>query len=788
MRALDKKLFRDIWRMRVHAAGVILVLACGLAMFVMAVGMRETLERTRAEYYARQRMADLSVSVVRAPNRLEAALAAAPGVQSVETRIAGYALLDLPQIEEPAAARIVSLPPGRRPRINDLVLARGRWPDPTRPQEVMVNEAFANALRLQLGDRIAATLHGRRQSLTVTGFANSPEFVFVTAPGEMFPQPGRFGVIWMGREGLARAYDLDGAFNDAVFRLSRGANAAETKRAIDALLRPFGSSGANGRDRMVSDRYLSEELRQLATMAAFLPAFFLIVAAFLVNIALGRVIATERSNIGLMKAFGYSNAAVAWHYAKSALIFALIGIALGAIAGVAFGRAIAALYRVYYHFPQLEFQASVATFMLAMTAGVGAAGLGAVASVLRSARLAPAAALAPPRPTTYSSTDGTLLGAMARGFDAKSRIILRRIVRFPRRAATTAFGISLAIALLVVSRTFPAVMEHILDVQFTAANRQDVTLSLIEPRTASVLHEIERLPGVIYAEPFGIESMRLSFRGRRVDEAVFGLAPGARLNRLIGSRDRALEPPAAGIFLARALAAKLGAHAGDVISVEQTRGRRVTAEVQVAGVVDPMVGSSGYMAIDDLARLVREPGRISGAYVRLDETQRSAFNRRIKEVPALAGASFLRLAERSMRESIDRSVGTMNLLYGLFAAVMAGGVAFSAARVTLAEQERDLATLRVLGFTRAEVSYVLVGELAVLALAAVPVGCLLGVGLGMWLMRLFETDMYAFPYVYNPGGFAYAVAFAIGCVLAAALVVRQSIDRLDMVGVLKARD
>jgi putative ABC transport system permease protein len=538
---------------------------------------------------------------------------------------------------------------------------------------------------------------------------------------------------------------------------------------------------------MISDRYLSEELRQLATMAAFLPAFFLIVAAFLVNIALGRMVATERSNIGLLKAFGYSDIAVAWHYAKSALLFAVIGILLGSIAGVAFGRSIAALYRIYYHFPQLDFRASVWTFLFAWVAGVAAAGVGAVSSVLRSARLAPAAALAPPRPAAYQNVDG-VLAAFTKKLDAKSRIIIRRIMRFPRRAATTAFGVALAIALLVVTGTFPAAMSYILHVHFAVANRQDVTLTLAEPREIGVLHAIERLPGVIYAEPFRVESVAFEYGARRVEEALFGLSPHARLNRLIGSSGQPLEPPASGVLLARALANKLGARAGDVVTVEQTGGRRAQARVRVAGVIDPMIGSSAYMELQDLQRLVREPGRINGAQVMLDPTRRVAFDQRLKATPALAGASFLRLAERAMRDSIDRSVGRMNVIYGIFAAVMAGGVAFSAARVTLAEQERDLATLRVLGFTRAEVSYVLVGELAALALLAVPAGCILGAVLGMWLMRLFETDMYAFPYVFNPPGYAYAVALALSCVLVAALVVRQSIDRLDMVGVLKARD
>lgn len=787
MTALDKKLLRDIWRLRLHALGVVLVLSCGLAVFVMAVGMRGSLERTRALYYAERGMADLAVSVVRAPENVMRRLIDLPGIAVAEDRISGLALLDLTQIDEPASARLVSLPRSGRPRVNDLAIARGRWPDSTRLDEVLVSEAFATALHLRIGDQLSAILHGRRQTLRVVGFANSPEFVFVSAPGELFPQPERFGVIWMGREAMERAYDLGGGFNEVVFRLGAGADVRRTSAAIDAVVRPYGSSGVYGRDRMLSDRFLTEELHQLATLAAFLPSFFLVVAAFLVNISLGRVIATERSNIGLLKAFGYTDGAVAWHYAKSALIFAVAGGLVGSVAGVWLGRGVAAIYRQYYHFPTLEFSASVVTFVGAWCAGLASAAAGALVSVWRAARLAPAEALAPPQPAAFSQVRGWL-ASLAERLDAKNRIILRRIVRFPRRAATTTIGVALAIALLVVARTFPAVMDRLLDVNFNIANRQDVTLSFIEPRESGILFAIERLPGVLYAEPFRADNVVLRHGQHETQEAILGIPGNAVLNRLVGSDRRVIPPPAAGIVLARALAEKLDARPGEEISVEETTGRRLVVNVRVAGVAEPMIGSSAYMEIGALQRLLREPNRISGAHLLLDSAQYHAFNRRLKETPMLAGASFLTLAERSMRQTYSEHVGIMIVIYSAFAAVMAGGVAFSAARVTFAEQQRDLATLRVLGFTRAEVSYVLVSELAVLALLAVPVGCAFGTLIGMWMMRIFETDMYAFPYIFNPPGYAFAVAFALACVLAAALVVRQEVDRLDMVGVLKARD
>lgn len=431
MRALDRKLWRDVWRLRVQALAIALVIGCGTAIFIMAVGMRATLERNRIAYYAEMRMADLAASAVRAPDRLVARLEAIPGVATVETRIAGYALLNLPGVSDALSARLVSLPRQGRPRVNDVVLAAGRMPDPARADEVLVNEAFAEANRIPLGARLPAVIYGRQQDLRVVGVANGPEFIYVAAPGETFPQPGRFGVIWMGREALARAYDLDGAFNDAVFRLARDADERSVIAAVDAVLRSYGGSGAYGRDRMISDRFITEELEQLGTMAAFLPTFFLVIAAFLVSVSQSRVVETERSNIGLLKAFGYPGWRIGLHYIQAALVFAGVGCLAGYGAGLALGHWMADTYRVYYRFPELPFDAGAGTVLAAVGAAMLAAAAGGAYAAFRAR---------PQRTRTHSLSGGTGSGIRrrpgARGCAAAQRP--RQCRRRPRRPAPRA--------------------------------------------------------------------------------------------------------------------------------------------------------------------------------------------------------------------------------------------------------------------------------------------------------------------------------------------------------------
>jgi putative ABC transport system permease protein len=784
---LDRKLVRDLGRMWLQVAAVGLVLGCGLALFVMATGMYGSLERARDAYYARARMADLAVAVVRAPERVASDLANVPGVASVEARVTGVGLLDLPGVSEPVSARLVSLPAGRAPRVNDLVLYSGRLPSAARDNEVLVNEAFAEANALAPGDRLTGLIYGRRRTLEIVGIAGSPEFVFAVAPGEILPEPRRFGVLWIGREALGRAFDLDGAFNDVVFRLARDADPRAVTAAVDAILARHGGRGAYGRDRMISAQFLEDELTSLRTMASILPPIFLVVAVFLVNVSLSRLVATERSNIGLLKAFGYRNDQVALHYAKFALAFAAVGAIVGAVVGNVAGRFMAEVYRAVYRMPDLLFDAGPRVYVGAVLVGTLAALLGSLQAVGRATRLPPAAALAPPAPTSFGRLGG-LAERLAARFDAKTRMVVRRIVRFPRRAASTVVGISLALALLITSQHFPISTDHILKVNFSVAQRMDATVSFAEAIDADVLLEVERLPGVLAVEPLRTAGVVFTAGPRRQRDAILGLRQGARLNRIVGRDLAIVEPGAEGLTLASNLARRLDVRIGDTVRLEATDGPRARATVPVVQIVDVLVGAPAYMEFEALNTLLREPGRVSSAYVQIDARERGRFSARAKGLPVISGVTYADNAEDSLRRMFDQGTGFFSAMFILFAALMAAGVAFSAARVTLAEQERDLATLRVLGFRRREASYVLLAEITALLLAALPAGIIAGALLSRWMMAQFETELFVIPYVVDPAAYGRSALLVSAAVVIAALAVRRGVDRLDLVGVLKSRD
>jgi ABC-type nitrate/sulfonate/bicarbonate transport system permease component len=383
MHALDIKLLRDFRRLWAQALAIALVLACGVLVVLTAFGMYGALETTRAAYYERQRFADVFAEANRAPNSLLPALAAIDGVLGVDARVSGLATLDVPGGVPLAVGQVLSLPADDG-ELNRLVLRAGRMPEPGATDQIVVNAPFAEANGLRPGDRLTANLDGRQRVLTVTGTALSPEFIYTIGPGALMPDNRRFGILWMPTAAAAAAFDMEGAFNKLALRLAAGADTPAVIAAVDRLLDPYGGLGAHGRDLQVSNSFIDAELQQLQSTAWVLPPVFFLVAAFLVNMVIGRIVELERAEIGLLKALGYRDRAVLGHYLLLAGLIALTGIAIGWIVGSWLAAQTAALYATFFDFPFLIHTVSPAVYGLSALLGLAAAGFGAALLVDRS--------------------------------------------------------------------------------------------------------------------------------------------------------------------------------------------------------------------------------------------------------------------------------------------------------------------------------------------------------------------------------------------------------------------
>jgi putative ABC transport system permease protein len=784
---LDRKLLRDLWEMKGQSLAIAAVIGAGVAMFVTYLSNFDSLRRTRDLYYQGARFADVFASVKRAPASLELRIAALQGVEVAATRVVADVTLDVPGLQEPATGRLISLPERGRPPLNDVFLRRGRWVDAERPDEVIANEAFVDANGLQPGNRVAAVINGRRRSLTIVGVALSPEYVYGIRPGEIFPDKQRFGIFWMGRQALASAFDMEGGFNDVTLKLARDASSPEVIAALDHLTAPYGGRGAVPQSLQPSAWTLDNELRQLQTFGFLVPLIFFGVAAFILNVALARALALQRPQIAALKALGYSNRELGWHYLKWAMVIAVLGGLVGVGIGSWLGSGMIRLYNQFFKFPNLDYHLSIGVALASVAASLVAAAAGAQSAVRRAVRIAPAEAMRPEVPPRYRVSVFERLRGRSRTTMA-TRMILRNLERSPVRSVVSILGIAFAVAVLFVGLAFMDVMKLLINEQFDLSMRQDATVIFVEPRSVRATYEVERLPGVMDVEPQRSTPARLRHGSRSRTLAIAGVPAAPRLNRIIDRAGGPVRLPGDGLVLSKMLGDLLGVAPGQTLQLEVLEGERPVRDVQVAALVDDSMGLQAYMRIDVLRRMLREGEVVTGAALTLDPAQTDRFYREVKLIPAVAGVALRAVALQNFRDTMAESMNISIMFNVGFAAIIAFGVVYNAARVSLSERSRELASLRVLGFTRAEISLILLGELAILTICALPVGAAIGYGLGELIISGFNNEVYRLSFVVSRSTVAWSFLIVIAAALVSGLVVRRRLDRLDLVAVLKIRE
>ena len=784
---LDLKLFRDLGGMKGQIVAVSLVMACGLAMMIMTRSIILTLESTRDAYYQRHRLADVFASLKRAPLALADRVAELPGVAAVEARVVVDATLDLEGVTEPALAHLVTLPEGRPQTLNQVFIRRGRLPLADENDHAVVSESFALVNKLEPGDRIVAVINGRRDTITICGIGLSPEFVFEARPGETLPDNKRYGVFWMNYRAVAVPYNLDGAFNDLCVDLAPGAEAGPVLARMDRLMADYGALGAYTRRDHNSAKRLDDELKVVHALSVAYPLVFLSVAAFMVNAVLARLVRLQREQIAQLKALGYSSWQVGRHYLSYAMVIVVLGTLAGGVAGRWMGGALVGVYELFFRFPALNFRMDYSALGVALVVSAGASILGVISVVWMAVKLPPAEAMRPEPPADFKPSLLERTG-LTRGGGPALRMALRNIERRPVQSAFTVFGLSLATGLMVLPGSMGDSIDYMLTYQWNDVQRQDAVVFLAEPGSAAALHDLEHLPGVLRAEPVRAVQARVRNGHHSRKLAITGLPRDADLNRLMDAQRRRITLPEEGVVMSEVLGAILGVRIGDTVQVEALEGRRETMQVPVRGFIEDFAGVSMFMDIEALHRLMREGDTISGAYLTVDEGRWAEFMRTIKDTPRAAVTLVKKDQLEAFRSTTGQSIGIIRKLYLTLAVIVAFGVVYNSARIALSERGRDLATLRVVGFTQREVEGVLLGELVLLILAALPLGLLFGKGLATFIIETVRTETVRLPLQISLKTYTMAVLVVLAASCASFLVVGRMLRKLDMVGVLKARD
>ncbi len=801
MKALDIKLWRELWDMRMQALAIAMVIVSGVGIFIMSLSTLDSLYETRESYYRDQHFAHIFASLKRAPLSLVKRIEEIPGVDKVETRVVAYVNLDVEGFEDPISGHILSLPDNSRGLLNQIYLREGRLPEPGRDNEIVLSEEFVQAHKLQPGDKISATINGRRKALTIVGIALSPEFIYQIAPGAMFPDPLRYGVLWIARQPLATAYDMEGAFNNVSLTLTRTMGKGDNEQAsierasneqdvidrLDDVLKNYGGIGTIGRKDQFSNRFLTEELKQQRTIATIFPVIFFGVAAFLLNVVISRLISLQREEVATLKAFGYSDIAVGMHFIKLVLLIVSLGVIIGIGVGIWMGKGMSNIYMMMYSLPYMIYVLKPQVIIAAALISMAVAVMGTLYAVYRAARLPPAQAMQPELPAKFHTTLAERMG-LQRWLSQPTRMILRHVERRPLKSLMTTLGIAMACGIMMVSGFQEGAINYMVEIQYGLSQREDMIAIYTEPASKRSLYSLQSLQGVEHAEGFRVVPAMLKFEHRFYRTAVHGIDPDGSLMRLLDTDLNIIELPEDGIILTDYLAELLHIKTGDLLTIEVLEGQRPNVQVPVVGTAKQYLGVNGYMRTESLNALLKEGYALTGALLKVDQRYQRDVYAELKEMPRVAGVVEHKSAIKSFYDTIAETILFFTFITTILGSSIAFGVIYNSMRIALSERNRELASLRVLGFERNEVAYILLGEMALFTLIAIPLGFLIGYGLCAYMAFEFDSDLYRIPLVLGINVYAFSALVVILSSIVSAIMIWRNLADLDMVAVLKSKE
>ena len=782
--ALNKKLLRDLLKLKGQLLAIILVMAAGIAFFVILFGVLDSLKLTKSTYYDRYQFADIFASLKRAPESTKQRINEIKGVSITQSRVIFGVTLQLEDMIEPASGKIISLPDGKEPLLNKLYLKSGRMLFPNEENAILADESFFIAHQYKLGDKVTVIMNGHRRALKIVGVVLSPEYVYSIAPGAMMPDPKRFGVFWMSRHSLEAAVNMKGSFNDISLKTARNTNQENIKNQLDIILKPYGGLISYARDEQTSNFFVENELNQLHAMGMMAPFIFLSVAAFLINVVMSRLVTTQRVQIGMLKAVGYTNLEISIHYLKMVLLITGLGSIIGLALGAWMGAGMTHMYTEFFHFPILKYSFSIEVMIFAVLFCSIAAIAGTLFAIKSAASLPPAEAMRPESPTEFKPSLLEKMG-IHKHLSFLSRIVLRQIERRPIRALLSAIGMAFALALLIFSFFMEDTMTHLMDVQYDMTQREDVNISFVEARSARAIEELKVLPGVLSVEPIRNVPVSLKFKHYSKRSSITGLVQKPDLRRVIDNKLNPVPLPAHGLVLNKQLAKILHIAVGDILEIEVLEEKRPTLYVPVTAITQEYIGLGAFMQIRELNRILDETPKITGASIMVDDNHTTILYKKLKEIPSIIGLNIISILrvifEELMAENLLKMVG-INIL---FASFISFGVVYNTARIALSERSRELATLRVLGLTRKEVAFILFGELAVIILISIPIGLYLGTGLAASMTKSLETELFRIPYYINNSTYAYSVSIVIISALFSFYLVWRQLNSIDLVAAQK---
>jgi len=790
MNTLNRKLLRDLWKSKGQAIAVTAVILCGIGDYVCVSSAYRNLKLTRDTYYREYRLADFWIPLERAPKSAIFKVEAIEGISSARGRIVKDVNLDVEGDDDPKIGRIVTMPDKPRPVLNDFCMVKGRYFSSDALDEVILSDRFAKANNLRVGDRIRATINNRKETLRIVGTALSPEYVYMIRNAQEFiPNDRGFGVLFVKETFAEMILDMRDACNEIIGSVDNPDRLDAILDRAKKVLEPYGVLATVKQYDQISNRFLSDEIAGLGVAAKIDPSIFLGIAAMILTLMLGRMVKRERTEIGLLKAYGHADATIVAHYLKFALLVAVAGWLGGVAVGQWLGQWMIRAYQQFYQFPLLRYRFYGDVLGLSLAIAVAAGALGALVAVVRVLRILPAESMRPEAPRLGGAILLERIGWFWRLASFSWKMILRNMARYKIRAGVTIFGVAMATAILILGRFVIDSMDRLMEHQFREIQRQDLKVTFESEQGQAAIGDLRRLDHVRRVEPLFEYPFKVRTGWRRKELLITGLRPDAELFRLVDTDGRPVQLTESGLIVTERTARELGLRPGDPIEIEPMIGKiKRVSTVTIRPPVRQYLGMGAYMNLDALSRLMGERVAVNAALLRIDRGTERLLSRQLKDIPAIAAVEIKEEALLSFKKTLAASMGIMNAILLTFAGVIAFAIIYNATAITIAERSRELASLRVLGFTLDEIGRIVFRENWLLSAVGVAVGVPLGLALCRLLVLLYDTDLYRLPFHVRNRTYVVTVLSIAVFVAVANWSSRRRLANIDMVEVLKSRE
>ncbi|MBI1319364.1 MAG: FtsX-like permease family protein [Candidatus Hydrogenedens sp.] len=790
MHPLHWKIIRTLRQNWGQSLAVMAVVLCGTACYICVYSAFLNLRLTRDTYYSEYRFADFEIMLERAPETAVFQVESMPGVSRARGRIVRDGSVDIEGIDEPRSGRVISMPVPRGAAINDIVVNQGRYLEPGAQQEVVLSERFATANGLEPGDWISVTLESKKYPLKIVGTGQSPEYIYlIRNVQELLPAPERFGVLWVSEEFAETAMNMSAACNNIVGLMD---DPEQTDVLFDQIEKAFSNYGVFAKvkkEDQLSNSFITDEIKGLQATATVIPTVFLGIAAMILFVLLGRMVRMERTQIGLLKAFGYTDLAIAWHYIEYGLALCLAGCAGGFFLGQFLSRQLIKLYVEIYSFPLLESRVYPEVLWRSMGITIAFTLCGAVFAARQAAGIQPAEAMRPEAPRSGAKLLLERFAALWRRIPFSWKMTLRNAKRNRFRAAIHVAGVAVSTGLLMMGMFTMDSMDYMLAFQYENVQRENVRVGFQREQGKDTLYDLQRFDHVRRAEPLMEYPFRATSGHRTKDIVLTGLDTGSELRKLIDTGGREVHVDGPGVILSDKLAQQLQVQPGDTLRLEPLMGR-VEGErtAIVSRISQQYLGAGAYMEIGALSRLLNEPYAFNAALLRTDAGSDSGLKKRLKDIAAVDSVGFSKEAYQALRETLASNMRVMSTMTLIFAGVIAFAIIYNLTSVSLAERQRELASLRVLGLTTAEVGRILYNESTLLSLGGIVFGIPAGIALCAMMVNAYDTELYRLPFHIDRESYALAVLLSIVFVVLANLATWRRLNRLDLMAVLKERE